>query len=43
MIQLKKEGFIDFNMKLNKINKEISKNIDYSEIESNIDLILPNK
>ena len=39
----KKEGFIDFNMKLNKINKEISKNIDYSEIESNIDLILPNK
>ena len=39
----KKEGFIEFNMKLTKINKEISKNIDYSEIESNIDLILPNK
>lgn len=39
---IEKEGFIDFKMKLTKINKEISKNTDYSEIESNIDIILPN-
>ena len=40
---IKEEGFINFNLKIAKDNKEISKKIDYSEIEDKISTVLPNK
>ena len=39
---IEKEGFINFNLKLANENKKISRNMDYSEIEEDIPVVLKN-